>query len=632
MKPRIQNLILLLALFAGLNRAAAQGTAFTYQGQLMESGAPANGLYDIRGGLYAADKGGTLMTALYTNTAVAVSNGMFTITMDFGSDVFDGTPYWLQIGVRPSGIGASFTPLSPRQELTPAPYAIYAETSSNLSGGNLSLPAATATSGIIYSGPVTLVSSYGVQNFFAGPGAGNLTLTGSANTGIGFQALFSVTGGYNNTASGAGALQSDTSGNFNTASGAFALSANGTGDYNTANGAEALSYNTTGTYNTAIGIDALYANTNGYYNTANGADALFSNTSGYENTANGTGALFSNTSGYENTANGTDALYSTTNGYENTANGYQALFFNTSGNENTATGFGALAFSTNGSDNTADGWSALGSLKSGSDNTGDGNGALGNTIGGGNTAVGSEAFAGYFDIGKAMNNNTAIGANSLPYLQTGDNNTAVGWNSLNGLTSGNKNIALGYLAGQNVSAGTNNIEIGNAGDDSDNSTIRIGTEGTQTNTFIAGIHSATAASGVAVYVNSSGQLGTLTSSRRYKDHIQGMDQASDVLYALKPVTFKYKPGIDPQGIPQFGLVAEDVEKVAPDLVAYDDQGKIFTVRYQAVDAMLLNEFLKEHRAVQNQNVVIETLKQQNDSLAERLNELEATVKQLATQK
>ena len=108
-----------------------------------------------------------------------------------------------------------------------------------------------------------------------------------------------------------------------------------------------------------------------------------------------------------------------------------------------------------------------------------------------------------------------------------------------------------------------------------------------------------------------------------------MDQASDVLYALKPVTFKYKPGIDPQGIPQFGLVAEDVEKVAPDLVAHDDQGKVYTVRYQAVDAMLLNEFLKEHRTVQEQSTEIQNLKQQNDSLEKRLNELEKAVASIA---
>jgi hypothetical protein len=185
------------------------------------------------------------------------------------------------------------------------------------------------------------------------------------------------------------------------------------------------------------------------------------------------------------------------------------------------------------------------------------------------------------------------------------------------------------LAGSGLTTGANNVDIAAAGLSGDNAFIRIGTPGIQSATYIAGISGATAASGVAVYVNSSGQLGTLTSSRRYKQDIQGMDQASDVLYALKPVTFKYKPGIDPQGIPQFGLVAEDVEKVAPDLVAHDDQGKVYTVRYQAVDAMLLNEFLKEHRTVQEQSTEIQNLKQQNDSLEKRLNELEKAVASIA---
>jgi hypothetical protein len=144
---------------------------------------------------------------------------------------------------------------------------------------------------------------------------------------------------------------------------------------------------------------------------------------------------------------------------------------------------------------------------------------------------------------------------------------------------------------------------------------------------------------VAVYVTSSGQLGTLTSSARFKQNIRSMDEASDALLSLRPVSFRYKPEIDPKGIPQFGLVAEEVEKVDPDLVARDDKNQIYTVRYEAVNAMLLNEFQKEHRKVEEQNrkvkqqtSEIETLKEQNDSFAERLKELEATVKSLAEKK
>jgi len=157
---------------------------------------------------------------------------------------------------------------------------------------------------------------------------------------------------------------------------------------------------------------------------------------------------------------------------------------------------------------------------------------------------------------------------------------------------------LGYAGGFNLTTGSNNIDIGNLGVAGDSATIRIGTQGTQTATFIAGISGATASGGVAVYVNSSGQLGTLTSSARFKQNIQAMGDSSDVLLSLRPVSFRYRQEIDPKGLPQFGLVAEEVEKVNPDLVARDADGKPYSVRYEAVNAMLLNEFLKEHRTMQ----------------------------------
>src|SRR5205814_5445726 len=136
----------------------------------------------------------------------------------------------------------------------------------------------------------------------------------------------------------------------------------------------------------------------------------------------------------------------------------------------------------------------------------------------------------------------------------------------------------------------------NAGE---SNTIRIGKVGTQTTTFIAGISGATVPTGVAVIVDGNGHLGTTTSSVHFKEAIRPMDKASEAILALKPVTFRYKKDLDPDGIPQFGLVAEQVEKVNPDLVARDEQGKPYTVRYEAVNAMLLNEFLKEHQTVQD---------------------------------
>jgi hypothetical protein len=157
---------------------------------------------------------------------------------------------------------------------------------------------------------------------------------------------------------------------------------------------------------------------------------------------------------------------------------------------------------------------------------------------------------------------------------------------------------VGFQAGQNVTTGANNIDIGNLGVSGDANMIRIGKQGTQTGTFVAGIFGSTVASGVGVIVNSSGKLGTVLSSERFKEAIKPMDKASETILALKPVTFRYKHELDPEGIPQFGLVAEQVEKVNPDLVARDADGKVNTVRYEAVNAMLLNEFLKEHEKVQ----------------------------------
>jgi hypothetical protein len=202
---------------------------------------------------------------------------------------------------------------------------------------------------------------------------------------------------------------------------------------------------------------------------------------------------------------------------------------------------------------------------------------------------------------------------------TGNNNTANGAATLQNNTTGSSNIALGFGAGQNLTTGSNNIDIGNVGVAGEANTIRIGVQGTQTKTFIAGIRG-TGVSGMAVKVSASGQLGVMPSSARFKQDIQAMGDASNALLALKPVTFRYKHQIDPDGIPQFGLVAEEVEKVNPDLVARDEKGQVYTVRYEAVNAMLLNEFLKAHRKVEEQEATITQLNK----------DFRATVAQLAT--
>jgi len=293
-----------------------------------------------------------------------------------------------------------------------------------------------------------------------------------------------------------------------------------------------------------------------------------------------------------------------------TFQGVFALGANTTGAENTAFGDAALNLNTTGSANTAVGFDALLTNKTGSANTATGFGALFKNTATNNTATGSVALE-FNTTGTA---NTANGAGALRANTTGINNTATGFEALKSNTTGGGNVALGYQAGLNLTTGSNNIDVGAGvlGVAAEANTIRIGT--TQIKTFIAGIHGATASGGAAVFINASGELGTLTSSARFKEAIKPMDKASEAILALKPVTFRYKHDLDPDGVPQFGLVAEQVEKVNPDLVARDADGKVYTVRYEAVNAMLLNEFLKEHRKVEEQGATIAKQQKQIEAL------------------
>jgi hypothetical protein len=312
-------------------------------------------------------------------------------------------------------------------------------------------------------------------------------------------------------------------------------------------------------------------------NTFLGDDALISNTTGVSNTAVGSAALQQNSTGEQNTATGVSALTSNDGGDANTANGYRALQQNTVGFENTAYGAFALQFNTTDNNNAANGYTALSSNSTGSGNTADGDGAL-------------------------FSN------------RTGNNNTAVGIAALDYNTIGSRNIALGYDAGKNLTTRSHNIYIGTpGGKGGESNQNRIGTSRLQTKTFISGISGVTVTAGVGVIIGTAGQLGTVVSSERCKDAIKPMDKASEAILALKPVTFRYKHDLDPAGIPQFGLVAEEVEKVNPDLVARDGQGKPYTVRYEAMNAMLLNEFLKEHRKVEEQD---QRIKKQQATITE----------------
>ena len=315
--------------------------------------------------------------------------------------------------------------------------------------------------------------------------------------------------------------------------------------------------------NTAEGENAFLSLTTGGFNTAVGFLSLRAITTGSFNTAIGAGTLLVNTAD-ENTATGAGALLSNTTGFQNTATGTVALFSNIDGTRNTANGADAL---------------------------------FNNTTGNGNTATGSGA----------LQNNT-----------TGFQNTVSGASALESNTTGSNNIALGFAAGFLQTNGSSNVYIG---------AVMPGIAGESDACYIRSIFGQTSANGIPVLINSSNKLGTTTSSKRFKEEIKPMDKASEALLALKPVTFRYKKEIDPAGTSQFGLVAEDVEKVSPDLVVRDKEGKPYSVRYDQVNAMLLNEFLKAHRKVQELEA---TVAQQQKNFQAKFAEEEKQIEALAS--
>jgi hypothetical protein len=432
----------------------------------------------------------------------------------------------------------------------------------------------------------------GAGNTGVGWGSLELDTTGSFNTGLGAGALLSNNGD-SNTAVGAVALLLNTTGSNNTAVGTDALVYNTTGDDNTAVGGSALFNNITASGNTAIGSYALFSNTTGISNTAVGNAALVNNTTGAANTANGAGALSSNTIGTGNTAIGTSTLNNNTEGDFNTAVGIGPLNHNTTGSSNTAVGGDALEFNTTGNGNVAVGQAALDSNTEGSGNTAIGgfDALRSNTTGTDNAAVGSEALFSNTDHG----GNAALGKHA-GYSSTGSFNTFVGYSAGSSVTTANNVICIGAnLAGADVS-----------------------------NTcFIENIRGVTTqnADAIAVVIDSAGQLGTMSSSARFKKDIKPMDSASEAILALKPVAFHYKS--DSKGTPQFGLIAEEVAKVNPNLVVRDRNGEIYTVRYEAVNAMLLNEFLKAHHQLHDLKGIVADQQEQIKALTSGLQKVSA---------
>lgn len=348
--------MVLLAIFTGMQRAGAQGTAFTYQGRLEIGTNPATGNYDFTFAVYNAATSGSQVGSTLTNLDVSVSNGLFLVTEDFGT-VYNGTSYWLQLAVRTNGT-TTFTSLTTRQALTPTPYAVYAEN----------------------SGSSTLISDPGTQNLFAGQAAGNQTVTGTHNTGVGYGVLEDATAGNYNTGMGDSALAINSTGGANTAYGVFTLWKNTTGGNNTAIGADTMAYNTTGTENTAVGQAALENNTVGSNNVAIGALAMVNSTQdtgivaiGYQALQNDGFTLGGFFGSSASVAIGYQALQSNTTGAFNTAVGYAALNDNSSGLENTALGIDALYYTTTGGENIGIGIGGGENITTGSDNIDIGN-------------------------------------------------------------------------------------------------------------------------------------------------------------------------------------------------------------------------------------------------------------------
>jgi len=444
------------------------------------------------------------------------------------------------------------------------------------SSGTPSLSFGTdTTSGLFSLGSGTIsIATGGVEQMrvnSAGLSASKISSQGNLDFGYG--------GSGNITQNGATLVQSGTS---SLGIGLGALPNLGTG-YNAAFGPLALATsNSSAEYDTAIGYSALYSNAAAQYNTGVGNAALYYNNAGMNNSAVGAFALES----YPGPAHSV--------GNDNTAVGYASLYKNTA-SQGTAVGSGALQSNSTGTDNTAVGFWALNTNNTGTDNTALGYQALYGNTGNGNTAVGS--WTGGYSVGFTGSYNTFVGHQAGNNAISGSSNVGIGYEAGWNLTSGYSNTLVGTFAGTGLLSNEHdNIMIGNSGTSGDIGTIRIGS-GTQGATFIAGIYSSSTSGGVPVYVTSSGRLGYNSSSRNVKRDIRDMGDTTDTIMGLHPVRFHYKdsgPG-EPE---QYGLIAEEVAEVAPDLAFRDQEGNVKTVYYDKVNAMLLNEVQKLHRVIE----------------------------------
>ncbi len=593
---------LFFATLASLPANAAPPQTLSYQGVMTNNGGtPINGAQTVVFSLYSVASGGT---ASWTETkTVTVANGLFSVTLGDTTPItipFD-SPLFLGVKV------AADNEMTPRQPLAASAYAFEA---AGIDGAGV-------------RGPITARGGPPQANLtstFVGVSAGASVTTGIRNAAFGAGAFAANDFGSNNAAFGVAALQNNTFGTGNTAVGPDALNRNSGGFYNTAVGNRAL-YGYTSDNNTAIGYDAGYEIFGGQF--ANGSDNIFIGSKagslldiftfhsaniliGHTGLASDTLTTRIGTQGTQTRAfmagvrGATPALANPLPVGIDAAGQLGTVFSipgsYVSGPITAVAGSGGTAIGTSagnvgvasGGLNSAFGYQALTAATSGEWNS-----VFGYRAGGSN---------------QTGNKNTAFGVGALEANTVGINNTALGTRSLWN-TTGNNNIGVGYDAGTNATAGNDNIFIGNSGANGDTTTIRIGANGTQTRTFLSGVRGVTTVgAAIPVLVDTVGQLGTISSSRRVKSDIADMGDASAVLARLRPVSFRYTAQVD--GARQYGLIAEEVADVAPDLVALNADGEVETVFYQHLTPMLLNEYQKQQRALQSQAAKIEALERE----------------------
>lgn len=651
-------------------QAAAQTSQFTYQGKLSNTGGAANGTFEMQFRLYNAASGGAQIGATVTNASVSVAQGSFTVQLDFGVSAFDGADRFLEIGVRPSGSANAFTLLAPRQQITSAPYAIRslnaanantATDSAQLGGTAANQFVQTTDARLSDARSPTAGSANYIQNTTTQQAGANFNIgsTGAANIfnartqyNIGDNRVLSVPGSQNLFA-GISAGNSNTTGFYNSFFGNSAGSSNTTGSDNSFVGSGAGSLNTTGNDNSFVGYSAGYSNTTGKDNSFVGSLAGGNNTTGAGNSFIGTRAGFINTTGSNNSFVGKYAGYYNTTGESNSFFGKDAGLSNTTGNFNSFVGASAGLSNTTGESNsfigdgagqsntTGSSNSFVGILAGNSNTTGNYNlfaGALAgqsNTTGGSNSFVGPEAGK-YNTTGGG---NSFVGANAGFNNTTGSDNLFVGYVAGYRNTTGYRNAFFGYNAGTINTIGNSNLILGyyaNVGSDNldhataigaeavvyTSNTVVLGRSASQDLVYVPGLLSVGtlgSAGNVSLCRNAAFQISPCSSSLRYKTNIASFSFGLNVVNQLRPISFDWKEG----GMKDVGFGAEDVAKINPLFVTYNDKGKVEGVKYDRLSVAFVNAFKEQQAQIESQQ---QQIKQQNQQIKRQQQQIDGLQK------